>query len=102
VTPGAVGVALAASTAGARAAVPAALAREAVAAATGGASTATITALTNTIIRSMLMSKLKIKYGADASEGFTYFGELFHDLTVTTGEFKDLGDIKPVPPKRDN
>jgi hypothetical protein len=50
----------------------------------------------------MLMSKLKIKYGADASEGFTYFGELFHDLTVTTGEFKDLGDIKPVPPKRDN
>jgi hypothetical protein len=31
--------------------------------------------------------------------GFTYLGELFHDLTVAPGEFKDLGDIKTVPPK---
>ena len=60
VTAGAVGVVLAASAAGARAAVPAALARSAVAAATGGASTATAAALTATIIRSLLMTKLKI------------------------------------------
>jgi hypothetical protein len=39
-----------------------------------------------------------LKYGAGASAGFTYLGELFHDLTVTPGEFKDLGDIKAVPP----
>jgi RNA polymerase sigma factor (sigma-70 family) len=43
-----------------------------------------------------------LKYGADASEGLTYFGELFHDLTVTPGEVKDLGDLKAVPPKRDD
>jgi hypothetical protein len=42
-----------------------------------------------------------LKYGAGASEGFTYLGELFHDLTVTPGEFKDLGDIKAVQSKRD-
>ena len=45
VTAGAVGVVLAASTAGARAAVPAALARAAVAAATGGPTTAAAAAL---------------------------------------------------------
>ena len=36
-----------------------------------------------------------LKYGAGASEGFNYLGELFHDVTVTPGEVKDLGDIKP-------
>ncbi len=43
-----------------------------------------------------------LKYGATASEGFTYFGELFHDLTVTPGEVKDLGDVKPIPLKPEN
>jgi RNA polymerase sigma factor (sigma-70 family) len=43
-----------------------------------------------------------LKYGATASEGLTYFGELFHDLTVIPGEVKDLGDIKGVPPQRNN
>ena len=36
-----------------------------------------------------------LKYGASASDGFTYLGELFHDVTVTPGEVKDLGDITP-------
>ena len=35
-----------------------------------------------------------LQYGAGASEGFNYLGELFHDVTVTPGEVKDLGDIK--------
>jgi RNA polymerase sigma factor (sigma-70 family) len=42
-----------------------------------------------------------LKYGAGASDGLAY-GELFHDLTVTPGEVKDLGDLKAVPPNRDN
>jgi RNA polymerase sigma factor (sigma-70 family) len=60
ITAGAVGVVLAASAAGARAAVPAALARSAVAAAVGGTASATAAALTASIIRSLLMTKLKI------------------------------------------
>jgi RNA polymerase sigma factor (sigma-70 family) len=36
-----------------------------------------------------------LKYGAGASHDSTYLGELFHDLTVTPGEVKNLGDIKP-------
>jgi hypothetical protein len=32
---------------------------------------------------------------------FKYLGELFHDLTVTVGEVKNLGDIKLVPAKRE-
>jgi len=40
-----------------------------------------------------------LKYGGGASEGFMYLGELFHDLTFKLGEVKDLGDLKPVPPK---
>ena len=36
-----------------------------------------------------------LQYGASASEGFKYLGELFHNVTVTPGEVKDLGDIKP-------
>jgi RNA polymerase sigma factor (sigma-70 family) len=43
-----------------------------------------------------------LKYGAGASEGFRDYGELFNDLTVAPGEVKDLGDLKAVPPKRDN
>jgi RNA polymerase sigma factor (sigma-70 family) len=60
VTAGALGVALAMSVDATRAAVPAVLARSVVAAATGGASTATAIALTTVIIRSMLMTRLKI------------------------------------------
>jgi RNA polymerase sigma factor (sigma-70 family) len=40
-----------------------------------------------------------LKYGATASDGFNYLGELFRDLIVAPGEVKDLGDIKTVPPK---
>jgi hypothetical protein len=42
-----------------------------------------------------------LKYSAGASEGFWDYGELFQDLTVASGEIKDLGDLKIVPPKRD-
>ena len=42
-----------------------------------------------------------LKYGADASEGLNYLGELFRDLIVTPGEVKELGDIKVIPPKPD-
>ena len=31
-----------------------------------------------------------------------YIGDLFHDVTVAPGEVKDLGDLKVIPPKRDN
>jgi predicted DNA-binding protein (UPF0251 family) len=60
VTAGALAAVVATAAAGARAAVPAILARSVVTAATGGASTATATALTGTLIRSMLVAKLKI------------------------------------------
>jgi RNA polymerase sigma factor (sigma-70 family) len=41
-----------------------------------------------------------LKYDAGASgkstkQGFTYLGELFHDVILAPGEIKDLGDIKP-------
>ena len=36
-----------------------------------------------------------LQYGAGASEGFNYLGELFDNVTVTPGEVQDLGDIKP-------
>jgi hypothetical protein len=29
-----------------------------------------------------------------------YLGEIFRDVTVTSGEVKDLGDLKAIPPKR--
>ena len=60
ITAGAVGVVLAASTAGAKAAVPFALARAAVAAVTGGTAPVTVAALSAAIIRSMLMTRLKV------------------------------------------
>jgi hypothetical protein len=41
-----------------------------------------------------------LKYGAGASEGYPHYGELFHDLIVTPGEVKDLGDLKLVKPER--
>jgi RNA polymerase sigma factor (sigma-70 family) len=58
-TAGALGIVLAGSTAGARAAVPATLARAAVVAATGGTASATAAALSTALIRSMVMTKLK-------------------------------------------
>ena len=64
ITAGSVGVVLAESAAGARAAVPAALARSAVAAAAGGAASATAAALSAPIIRSLLMTRLKIAAAA--------------------------------------
>ena len=39
-----------------------------------------------------------LKYDGGTGEGFRYFVVLFHDLTVTPGEVKDLGDLKVVPP----
>ena len=59
ITAGSVGVVLAAQAAGARAAVPAALARSVVIAATGGAATATAAALSAALIRSLTMTRLK-------------------------------------------
>ncbi|MHC5545001.1 hypothetical protein ACYOEI_42740, partial [Singulisphaera rosea] len=38
-----------------------------------------------------------LKYGGFASAGFNDGGELFHDVTVAPGEFKDLGDLKIIP-----
>ena len=40
-----------------------------------------------------------LKYGGSAAEGR---GEVFRDGTVASGEVKDLGDLKPTLPKRDN
>ncbi len=88
VTAGAVGVVLAGSTAGAGAAVPAALARAAVAAAAGGASSATAAALTTIIIRSMLMTKLKI-----ASAVF------LAAITLATAGVVAVGALWPDEPK---
>jgi RNA polymerase sigma factor (sigma-70 family) len=41
-----------------------------------------------------------LKYGAGASDGFRYGGELFRDVAVAPGEVKDLGDLKLIPYKR--
>ncbi len=43
-----------------------------------------------------------LKYGGTANEGGMYRGEVFRDVTVAPGEVKDLGDLKPILPKRDN
>ena len=64
VTAGSLGAVLAASAAGARASVPAALARSAVAAATGGAASISAAALSARIIRGLLVSRLKIAAAA--------------------------------------
>ena len=43
-----------------------------------------------------------LKYGASAVEGIMYRGNLFRDVTITSGEVKDLGDLKAVPHKPGN
>ncbi len=40
-----------------------------------------------------------LKYGASASEGIMFKGDVFRDVTVAPGEVKDLGDLKVIPPK---
>ncbi len=41
-----------------------------------------------------------LKYSATARTGFEPFGDLFVDMTVSSGEAKDLGDLKVQPPKK--
>ena len=91
VTAGAVGVVLGGSMAGARAAVPATLARATAAAATGGASSATAAALTTIIIRSMLMTRLKI-----ASIGILAATTLVAAGLVSVGALRS-DEPKPAP-----
>jgi hypothetical protein len=38
-----------------------------------------------------------LKYGATAAQGNTFLGEVFRDVTVASGEVKDLGNVKVVP-----
>jgi hypothetical protein len=38
-----------------------------------------------------------LKYGGGASEGYMYRGDLFHDVILSPGEVKDMGDLKPLP-----
>ena len=40
---------------------------------------------------------LGLKYGAGATRGLVYLGEVFRDMTVAPVEVKDLGDLKIVP-----
>jgi RNA polymerase sigma factor (sigma-70 family) len=40
-----------------------------------------------------------LKYGASAIRGFMGLGELFRDVTLAPGEFKELGDLKVIPYK---
>ncbi len=40
-----------------------------------------------------------LKYGASASEGIMFKGDVFLDVTVAPGEMKELGDLKVVRPK---
>jgi RNA polymerase sigma factor (sigma-70 family) len=40
-----------------------------------------------------------LKYGASASEGIMFKGDVFLDVTVAPGEVKELGDLKVVRPK---
>jgi RNA polymerase sigma factor (sigma-70 family) len=42
-----------------------------------------------------------LRYGGGAAEGFRTIGELFRDVIVAPGEVKDLGDLKVIPPRRD-
>jgi RNA polymerase sigma factor (sigma-70 family) len=42
------------------------------------------------------------KYEASAVQGFRGIGNVFRDVTVASGEVKDLGDLKVIPPRRDN
>jgi len=41
-----------------------------------------------------------LKYDATSRAGFEAFGDLFVDVTVASGEAKDLGDLKVQPPKK--
>lgn len=41
-----------------------------------------------------------LKYSATARAGFEASGDLFVDLTVASGEAKDLGDLKVSLPKK--
>ncbi len=41
-----------------------------------------------------------LKYSATARAGFEASGDLFVDVTVASGEAKDLGDLKVQPPKK--
>ena len=43
-----------------------------------------------------------LEYGATVSDGKAGPGVLFHDVTVAPGEVKDLGDLKVIPPGRNN
>ena len=43
-----------------------------------------------------------LKYGAYAIAGPRSPGDVFRDVTVAPGEVKDLGDLKVIPPGRDN
>ncbi|MGP0062865.1 MAG: sigma factor-like helix-turn-helix DNA-binding protein, partial [Isosphaeraceae bacterium] len=38
-----------------------------------------------------------LKYGAGASDGMTFLGAVFRDVTAAPGQLKDLGDLKIVP-----
>jgi len=40
-----------------------------------------------------------LKYGAGATRGLVYLGEVFRDVTVAPAEVKDLGDLKVIPPR---
>jgi len=40
-----------------------------------------------------------LRYDAVSRSGFEAFGDLFKDMVVTSGEAKDLGDLKVQPPK---
>jgi RNA polymerase sigma factor (sigma-70 family) len=41
-----------------------------------------------------------LKYSANSRTGFEPFGDLFVDVTIASGEAKDLGDLKVQPPKQ--
>ncbi len=43
-----------------------------------------------------------LKYGASAIQGPMFAGDVFRGATVASGEVKDLGDLKVIPPGRDN
>jgi RNA polymerase sigma factor (sigma-70 family) len=88
VTAGAIGIALAAPTAGAKAAVPAALARAAVAAAAGGSTSATAAALAATFLRGLLLARLKL-----AATG------LLAAIAIGSAGALAVGPWRPDPPR---